>query len=397
MLLGHSVRLGKHIENIEGLAYEKGGLRYVQNRSRVRIMTFLLISHTSDMNGAERSLLDLAVSIAAREDLLVLCPDEGPLTQCLWAQNVPVMTMTLPRPQIGLLNLLSFVVLWFPTVWRLKKLIVGRQITVVYNNTIDGLYGPFAAQLAQVPCVWHIREVSRSTLAHKILSWLLSWLPDRVVFNSQATMRAYSTEPPAHWQVIYNGIAISDIVPHKCVDGKPIVVGFVGQMVELKRPEVFLQAVALSQKSVPGLRGMMAGDGKLLVEMKTLAKSLGIADQVGILGFVSSMAYFYAQLDMLVLPSERESFGRVLIEAMAACCPVIASHVDGVPEVVEDGVSGYLVSPGDVDAFTEKIVSLALDPELRMRMGTAGRQRVLENFTLERYRENLTTVLHSVV
>lgn len=358
-------------------------------------MKVLLISHTSDLNGAELSLLDLTLGLMQRNvEVRVLCPNEGPLTRRLREYDVPLTTFWLLRPRRHLFYLMGFIMLWPPLVLSLALYISRLGFDVVYNNTIDGLYGPFAAKLAGVPCIWHVREVKpRNYRVRKFLGWLLTWLPAHTLFNSKAAREAYSAFSPSHWQVIYNAVGQNHIPPPDFTDDRPVTVGFVGQMMPHKRPERFLHAFALSRKKVPSLRGIMAGDGKLLLEMKTLASRLGIADCIEIPGFIYPLNDFYEKIDILVLTSDRESFGRVLIEAMAAYRPVIASTVGGVPEIVSDGICGFLVSADDIVAYAEKIVTLANDPELRRGMGTAAHQWVLKHYPMDRYIDSILAVL----
>ena len=130
-----------------------------------KTMKTLLISHTSDMNGAELSLLDLALGLVQRNiEVCVLCPDEGPLCKQLRENDVPVTVFWLLRPQRNLLRLLGFILLWFPLVLNLTLYIKRGGFEIIYNNTIDGLYGPFAARLAGVPCVWHVRALNRAAM-----------------------------------------------------------------------------------------------------------------------------------------------------------------------------------------------------------------------------------------
>lgn len=359
-------------------------------------MYTLLISHTADLNGAERCLLELAVCLKAKgENFRVLCPTIGPLVNQLQAQQIPVIIQELPRPQRRLGGLIRFLLLWGVTVWRLCRLIRQEQFQVVYNNTIDGLYGPFAAWLTAVPCVWHIHEVKqRHPLEAKILTGLLTYLPTYAVFNSFATLQAYRATPVAHWSVIYNGIPKPDAPPKRTYQqNHSIIVGFVGQLVAVKRPERFLQAFALASNACPSLEAIVVGDGPLQAEVERWIVHHNIKNNVELVSYTASIQDFYQRFDMLVLTSEREAFGRVLAEAMSFCCPVVAAQVGGVAEVVVDGVTGFLVPPDDISAYTEKIVLLAQDPALRQQMGEAGREHVASRFTIEQYCQQMVHLL----
>lgn len=360
-------------------------------------MKYLLISHTADLNGAERCLLELARGLLKQnKDFIVLCPREGILTKKFNLENIPYRTMMLPRPQRDFIHFFTFLFLWIPTIWRLKSLIIQENITVVYNNTIDGLYAPFAARLVNIPCIWHIHEMKpKNIYGRSFFAWLLKWLPSKVVFSSIATMNAYSTQSYLHWQVVYNGIDMSSSALPLLVDNqyKPIVVGFVGQMVSIKRPDRFIKIFALALKGRSDLYAKVVGTGKLLGETENLVHQLNIRERVEFLGFVDSLYEFYKEIDMLVLTSDTESFGMVLIEAMEAGRPVIASNVGGVPEVVDNGITGYLVAPDDIENFAAKIIELSDDSELRYQMGMAGYKRVRSMFSLDGYQKQLIKLI----
>lgn len=357
-------------------------------------MTTLLISHTSELNGAEKSLLDLAIGLKLQNiKCLVLCPSAGRLSAKLEEERIPVSFMNLPRPQRHLPNLIKFMVLWLPTILSLLYFLHKREIHLVYNNTIDGLYGPFAARLASIPCVWHVREVKpKRRLGRKAFTWLLIHLPTITVFNSKATMRAYSNRSFLHWRVIYNGVRMDSPlrIPKKKTH---VIVGFAGQMVAHKCPERFINAFTIAKKAYPNLAGIMAGGGVMLDEMRILAEKQEISSSLQIVGHINDMRSFYNSLDIFVLTSEEEPFGRVLIEAMSVGCPVIATNVGGVPEIVEDGKTGFLVPSHDINAFAENILLLAHDNNLRARIGLAGYERVQNQFSVIKYCHELINVL----
>jgi glycosyltransferase involved in cell wall biosynthesis len=126
---------------------------------------------------------------------------------------------------------------------------------------------------------------------------------------------------------------------------------------------------------------MIAGDGPLRPGLEKLADALGISDHIEFLGWRDDTAEVLSHMTIFCLPSVWEGFGIVLLEAMLARKPVVASNVGGVPEVVEDGRTGVLVPVGDVDALARALTSLLLDDGLAARMGEAGRARVEKDFS----------------
>jgi glycosyltransferase involved in cell wall biosynthesis/GT2 family glycosyltransferase len=157
---------------------------------------------------------------------------------------------------------------------------------------------------------------------------------------------------------------------------------FVGRLAAVKGVPLLLQALAEARQARPDLRLTLVGDGPERPALQAEAKALGLAGACDFVGYQSQQAVadLLSRHDALVLPSFAEGVPVVLMEAMAARLPVIATRVAGVPELVEDGVSGLLIPPGDPAPLTAAILRLMTDPDLRARMGEAGRARVARDF-----------------
>lgn len=342
--------------------------------------------------------MDLATGLQEKGvSCLVLCPNDGLFVHTLEQFNIPVYQKKLIRPQKKITQILLFAFLWIPKILDLAWWMHRNKISIVYNNTIDGLYAPFSARLVRIPCIWHVREVKpNNQFIRKIFTWLLKYVPDRTVFNSMATMQAYSQNKFPKWSVIYNGIDFNNISIDRGIRNRRIFVGYAGQMMEHKRPDFFLQIFVEAQKLFPELRALMAGDGPLLDAIIRQVEAWQLGDEVSILGRLDSMSDFYNSIDILVLTSTQEPFGRVIIEAMAYGKAVVAARVGGVPEVVMDGKTGYLVAANKLEDFVTRIVNLAEDDSLRQQMGFAGREFVLAHYSKERYCQELLTLMKCV-
>lgn len=154
---------------------------------------------------------------------------------------------------------------------------------------------------------------------------------------------------------------------------------FVGRLAAVKGIPVLFEALAQLRTHHPDVRLTLVGDGPDREGLQALATRLGIADMVTFAGYADEdgVAVHLAGSDIFVLPSFAEGVPVVLMEAMAARLPVVASRVAGVPELVEDGESGYLVPPGSVEALVARIGTLLADPERCGAMGEAGRLKVV--------------------
>jgi glycosyltransferase involved in cell wall biosynthesis len=160
-------------------------------------------------------------------------------------------------------------------------------------------------------------------------------------------------------------------------------------MTGVKRTDDVLLAVrALRERGVDTVL-CMVGDGPDRDAVERRAHQLGIVRDSLFLGYQEEVASYYAAFDALILPSANEGTPVSAIEALAGGRPVVATRVGGVPDVVRDGVDGFLVEPGDVDAMAERLSALAADPPLRHRMGEAGRASVHERYSVERLLDDI--------
>ena len=162
------------------------------------------------------------------------------------------------------------------------------------------------------------------------------------------------------------------------------VVGWVGRMTGVKDTAAVLDIVRAARERGVDAVLCMVGDGPDRERLEQLAHELGIARVCYFVGYQEDVAGYYRLFDAFVLPSVNEGTPVSAIESLASRTPVVANRVGGVPDVVRDGIDGFLVEPGDVDGAAEKLETLAANPELRARMGEAGRSRVLERYSVPR-------------
>ena len=175
------------------------------------------------------------------------------------------------------------------------------------------------------------------------------------------------------------------------------VVGWIGRMTGVKRTDDILLALrGLRDRGVDACL-LMVGDGPDRDQTERRAKELGVVRECFFLGYQDDVTGFLAAFDAFVLPSGNEGTPVSAIEALGAGRPVVATRVGGVPDVVRDGVDGYLVEAGDVAGLAEALARLAADPELRDRMGAAGRERVLPRYAVERLIDDVDRLYRSLL
>ncbi|MCA8958742.1 MAG: glycosyltransferase family 4 protein [Planctomycetes bacterium] len=357
--------------------------------TRVRI---LLVNHQSECGGAEHSLLELIEGLDPKRFALHLaCTGDGPLAaraRELGAEVHPV-PMRFQGPLRKLFGLPR-------AVFALRRVIRGNAIDLVHANTlIAGYCATVAAKLCGVPVVWHVRDIGYPAVARRICR-----LADRIIANSRATAESLQV-PEDHLHVVHNGVgprffappaagSLSRLRSELGIPADHRLVGMFGRLDRWKGHLDLLGAAATVLRSRPDTTFVIVGgspfaDGVVSdyrAELESAARELGIADSVCFTGPREDVPLLLAAMDVVVHPSAQpEPFGRVIAEAQAAGKPVVGSAAGGIPELIDDGVTGLLFPPGDVEALADRIATLLDDPELARRLGAAAHRNARERFT----------------
>ncbi len=162
-----------------------------------------------------------------------------------------------------------------------------------------------------------------------------------------------------------------------------------------KGVDTVIQAVPKVLSKVPDAFYVVVGDGGDRGRLQRIADDLGVSQHIHFAGRVTSslLPSYYQQCDVFALPSSGEGFGIVFLEAMRFEKPCVGARSGGIPEVVEDGVTGFLVEPGDADGLADRLVCLLHDAALREKMGQAGKDRLEREYSFEKFRTRLEAVL----
>jgi glycosyltransferase involved in cell wall biosynthesis len=225
-----------------------------------------------------------------------------------------------------------------------------------------------------------------------------NFLADHILANSFSTQRTLLRNAP--W-LDPNRIA----VVYKGIDPRPYlerpeqgvalrrelgiapeapVVGFVGQIIERKGITDIVQCVPIVARQLPQVKFLFVGEGALQEFLVEKTRELGVAGQTIYAGFRRDIPAVMKAIEILLLPSYVEGFGYVLIEAMAAAKPVVATNVSSIPEIVQHGETGLLVETHRPQQLAQAILTILQDENLRRSMGQKGRELMLKKFTLER-------------
>jgi glycosyltransferase involved in cell wall biosynthesis len=175
------------------------------------------------------------------------------------------------------------------------------------------------------------------------------------------------------------------------------VIGAACRLVRLKGLVDLIRAVALLCLEFPTLRLEIAGTGPQREDLEGEVERLGLTGRVCFLGWQRNLGPIFRRWDIFAMPSLEEGFGMAALEAMADGLPVVATSVGGLPEVVEDGQTGYLVPPSNVTALTRRLRLLILDPKRRRAMGAAGRERACNHFSADRMVAEIGAIYDSLI
>jgi glycosyltransferase involved in cell wall biosynthesis len=209
-----------------------------------------------------------------------------------------------------------------------------------------------------------------------------------VVAASQAVARRVVDGPV---RVIYAGVEVpaeGGVAASRGRSSSEVVLGTAGRLIPLKGIEYLLDAAAVLRHELPSLRVEIAGSGPQRRKLEQRVEELDLAGSVEFLGWVGDLNSVLPRWDVFVMPSLEEGFPIAALDAMAAGLPVVASSVGGVPELIEDGRTGWLVPPRDVEALASRLRLLLNNLELRLAMGTAAQTRVRDHFSLAQMTDN---------
>ena len=277
---------------------------------------------------------------------------------------------------------------------------------VVHTHLYVLHYVFLAMLLCRIPVRVHTvhniaqKEVDRiGKLVHWIVFRMGGVVPVSISLEVANTVRALYGRG-IRTPVIYNGIRTARYVSAggqgMGEEGKEMVLLHIGRFVLQKDHLLLIEAFDLSIKEYPWMQLWLIGDGELRPAVERAVSEKGLQEKVSFLGIRDNVSNLLANCDLFVLPSDYEGLPLTVLEAMAAGKPVVSTRVGGVPELVEDGLTGFLVPPRDPEALAQAILRLTKDHDLCQRMGQAGQRKALERFDISqaaRGYENLYSTL----
>jgi len=351
----------------------------------------LFLHHTAIIGGAELHLLSVARHF--RETATVVLFADGPFRQALENAGVRVRVLASTwasrgvrrqNPSFSAANIASVVLL----AWRTAR--AAREADLIYANSPKALLVARLARLVrQKSVLWFLHDLLDEThFSRRSIRLLVSTAnrtAARILANSKATAAAFvSAGGRRHLtRVVYEGFDETTSTDESVDLGWEglQVAGVFGRITPWKGHDVVLRALAL----IPSFAAVFVGeeeDAAYVKGLRLLARELGVAERVRYLGFRNDVPQLMRAVDCIAHVSvDPEPFGRVVVEGMLAGRPVIATRAGGVPEIIEDGVSGILITPGSPEELAGALRRILSDPVATTRMAASGQARALALFS----------------
>ena len=350
-------------------------------------MRALHVHRIAGIGGSERHLLTLLPALRALEIEPLFAGLDVP------GAGADVFYAELDRAAIPYLRVRAARDLAPDVPFRLARAIRELDATLVHTHLVHAdVYGALATLPRRVPLVStkHNDDPFRTRAFRFVERGLVARA--RSVIAITETLRRFLVVrlglPEEKIEVIRYGL---DVLPRAWGHNPPLdlpegsrMLLAIARLVEQKGLDTAIRALPAIHSAHPDVVLVIAGDGPERERLAALARELGVADAVRMPGRAGDVAEWLARAELLVHPARWEGFGLVLLEAMLAGVPAVASAVSAIPEVVAEGETGVLVPPDDPDALAQAIGALLTDTSLRSRLGTAARERARRVFSVER-------------
>jgi glycosyltransferase involved in cell wall biosynthesis len=363
--------------------------------SEMTAPSLLCVHPNYELYGSDRSFADAVKALLHAfpgRKIDVLLPRDGPITTL-----APFADIAVKMRPLWVLRRRSlvrqFTIGLIGNLFRLYRAIRDiNRAEVTYINTIVVFDFIFGARFSKKTVLIHVREIPTG-LEMKIFRALILWSGGVLIFNSEATRNAYGLPASANSYVVHNGFADPGDVTLSRRNKQPdqiLELLVIGRINHWKGQEIVIAALALlpdiyRQRVRCRIVGSVFNEQYDVQEgLNDLISRNNLTDCIKISPFEKDPSDSYRSADIVVIPSRLpEPFGRVAIEAMAHSKPVIASGHGGLREIVDDGVTGRLIPPGDPQALADALIAYMDQPELLTTHGAAGRKRFLGRFTVD--------------
>jgi glycosyltransferase involved in cell wall biosynthesis len=348
-------------------------------------MRIVCVHQGYELYGSDRAFIDSVVALREawpHADIEVVLPHDGPICGPLraFATRIVIEPLFILRRRRLARLIITAPFRIVPALWRAARRM--RAADLVYVNTVVVLDYLLAARAFRRKTLVHVHEIPDG-LKLQVFRRLLRWMRADVIFNSKAARAAYRL-PAQHTQhVLYNGIAVPAPAEPSDYDGaRPLRLLMLGRISRIKGQDLLIESLASLPKAIAQrLEVRVVGNSF----QNDIAREAGLREAVRATGLDAVVRFepfredtepLYRWADVVVVPSRLpESLGRVAIEAMAYGRPPLVARIGGLPEVVEDGVTGWVVPPNDARALARTIGDIVNEPDTWRGYGSAAHAR----------------------
>ncbi|MBN1622153.1 MAG: glycosyltransferase family 4 protein [Endomicrobiales bacterium] len=373
----------------------------------------LFISNLIKIGGGERNLLDL-VSNLDRDKFapVVICPEEGPLTEELNKKGIQVIITKfgIAKKVFGFIPVISI-----STISTFYNIIKNEKIDLINSNSYQGvLFTGIPAKLCKIPLVW---TMHMWRLGSGIQGILINYFVSKVIAVSNAVKNyfiANSPVPESKIETVFLGIDTkkytklnkrSDIRNEFAVKDNGPLIAIVGRFQAIKGHIYFFEAAKLIKKEVPEIKFMVVGerifdrkdDKDYPGQIKQIISDFGLENDVIFTGYRTDIPDILSAIDVLVMSSLKETFGLVLLEAMAANIPVVSTRCGGPEDIIEDSASGFLVKNMDPLSISNAVIKVLKNKQLRDEITNNAKNRVEQLFSINTQARKYESIYSSIL
>ena len=374
-------------------------------------MNILFITHYTQMYGANKSLYDLAVSLAtdSKNHISAVIPEKCELSESFEKKGIKCYYSPITTWQAVYVNSFRFEVKKLIRKRKIKKefdylysLLKNEKIDIIHSNSSVIGTGAFLAEKLGCKHVWHIREFSEE---HYAMRYFYGKDTVRKYYESANALITISDAlkdnyikryPKANVVRIYDGLIFGNTEKRKHTDKTHLKMCYTGYVYPMKHQlELVKLCRNLVDEGLDDFELFFFGDGKkeYVKTVQDAVNNENLSDRIHLMGYVADVDNYLKDMDIGVIASEYEAFGRVTVEYMVHGLPVIGYDCGGTSEIVEDGVTGFLYK--DAKQFTQAFRRLK-DYELRNRMGEAGYCKAVSKYDVNECNDAVTKLYESV-
>lgn len=358
--------------------------------------------------GGQISLLNLVTRLNKEKfKPFFVCPTYGSFVSALRDTGFEVDIVYFPR--IKSLNLFAIIT----AIRQIRRIIKEKGIDIVHSNGPRiSLLSAIAAQLTKAKIIWHERTMLEKGMWD--IEKFFYFFADRIICNSEAIRRRFLRKGKIHDKVltIINGVDINIFRPgingtkirkEFGINEREIIIGMLSRIDPTKGQRYFIETAAELKKQFSNLRFFIVGSPcfqshlVFFKQLQEMVAKLQLQNNIVFAGFRNDMPEVFQAMDIVVLASDLEGCGRVLLEAMASAKPLVATNTGGTPEIVVDNETGILIPPKNTKALTAALTKLLNDKNLTWEMGRKGRERVEKYFTIEEHVRKTEAVYEEVL